>query len=215
MQLRILLASILLVYSSSAQADHGGRKRLADKHAPAGIMGDHIHEAGKWMVEYKYMNMYMDDNRVGHTTVSDTTALGTTVPVGPPGPGITIDGITTNRGATPTNMTMEMHMMHLMYGATDDVTLYTMLMLPSLTMDHTRSNFSRFTTHNSGFGDTAFGALLRLYSDDCKDLIFNLGCTVPSGDIYRETSIPTGAPTAFPYPMRLGSGTFNFRPGMT
>ena len=213
---RIVCALVLFLFGTSlACADHGRRKSFADKHAPVGVTGDHVHRAGEWMVEYRYMNMYMDDNRIGETTIDDTTALGTTVPVGPPGPGVTVDGITTNQGATPTNMTMEMHMTHLMYGATDDVTLYTMLMLPSLTMDHTRSNFSRFTTHNSGLGDTAFGALLRLYSDKNEDLIFNLGCTVPTGDIYRETSIPTGAPTALPYPMRLGSGTFNFRPGMT
>ena len=210
-----IILFLAAIVSPAATANHGSRKSLADKHAPVGVMGDHVHDAGEWMVEYRYMNMYMEDNRIGKDRVSDTGALGTTVPVGPPGPGITLDGILTNQGATPTQMTMEMHMAHLMYGATDDVTLYTMLMLPSLTMDHLRSNFTEFTTHNSGFGDTAFGALLRLASDDNEDLIFNLGCTVPTGDIFRETSIPTGAPTPLPFPMRLGSGTFNFRPGLT
>ncbi|WP_419194545.1 transporter [Novipirellula herctigrandis] len=178
-------------------------------------MGDHLHEPGKWMVEYKYMNMFMEDNRIGENTISDSSALGTSTPVGPPGPGITTDGITTNRAATPTQMTMEMHMAHVMYGATDDITLYTMAMLPNISMDHTRADFTDFTTSNSGFGDMAFGALLRLYSDDCQDWILNLGCSVPTGDIFETTSIPTGSPTAFPYPMRLGSGTFNMRPGIT
>lgn len=213
---RTLIAIALL--ATSAVADDG-RKSLADKHAPAGIMGDHLHERGEWMVEYKYMNMYMEDNRIGTRTVSDADALG---PPGPP-PGIVVDGIRTNAGATPTQMTMEMHMMHVMYGLSDDVTLYTMLMLPSLTMDHIRGDAfgpnrgTGFTTHNSGFGDTSLGALLRLYSDDCQDLIFNLGCSVPTGDIYRETTIPTSGAVsqALPYPMRLGSGTFNARPGAT
>lgn len=57
-----------------------------------------------------------------------------------------------------------------MYGLTDDITLYTMLNFPVLTMDHIRGpgNMagggpgSPFTTHNSGFGDTAFGALVRI-----------------------------------------------------
>ena len=210
---RQLLSLVMCVVgiSFTLAADHPGRKGMVDKHAPVGIMGDHLHSQGKWMAEYRYMNMYMEDNRIGTTTVSDATAVGPT----------TIGGITTNAGATPTQMTMEMHMIHVMYGATDDVTLYTMLMLPSLTMDHLRGPGnplgagSNFTTHNSGFGDTGFGALLRLYSDCSSDLIMNLGCSVPTGDIYRETSIPTGAPTALPYPMRLGSGTFNARPGVT
>jgi len=196
-----------------------GRKSLADKHAPAGIMGDHLHEKGEWMVEYRFMHMGMEDNRIGEDVVSDQQALG---PPGPP-PGIVVDGIRTNGGATPTDMTMEMHMVHVMYGASDNVTLYTMLMLPSLTMDHLRGDGNpagrdtTFRTHNSGFGDTAFGALLRLYSDDCQDVIFNLGCSVPTGDIYRESTAPTGGLMSqpLPYPMRLGSGTFNARPGMT
>jgi hypothetical protein len=40
---------------------------------------------------------------------------------------------------------------------------------------------------------------------------------VPTGDIYRESTAPTGGMMfqPLPYPMRLGSGTFNARPGMT
>ena len=195
---------------STALADDA-RKGLADKHAPAGIMGEHVHDRGEWMVEYRYMNMYMEDNRIGTQTVSDQAAITF---------GATSNPIT-NRGATPTDMTMEMHMLHLMYGVTDEVSLYTMLMLPSLTMDHLRGPVNpatgTFTTHNSGFGDTAFGALLLLYEDNCRDLIFNLGCSVPTGDIYRESTIPTAGAVSqpLPYPMRLGSGTFNFRPGIT
>ncbi len=215
----VISFALLAILPALAEADGPSRKSLVDKHGPAGIMGDHMHRQGKWMVEYKYMNMYMDDNRIGTRTISDLDAIG---PPGPP-PGIVVEGIQTNVGASPTEMTMEMHMAHVMYGATDDVTLYTMVMLPSLTMDHIRGDFNPltrgtfFTLHNSGFGDTMFGALLRLYSDSDSDLIFNLGCLVPTGDIYRETSIPSGGAfrQAYSYPMRLGSGTFNARPGAT
>jgi len=201
-----------LTISTSSLADEN-RKGLGDKHAPAGIMGEHVHEKGEWMVEYKYMNMYMEDNRAGTTTLSDTQAIAF---------GATSNPVT-NRGATPTQMTMEMHMAHIMYGATDDITLYTMLMLPSLTMDHLRGPANpagpgtEFTTHNSGFGDTTFGALLSLYSTERCDWILNLGGSVPTGDIFRTSTAPTGGLVAqpLPYPMRLGSGTFNARPGLT
>lgn len=208
-------------HSGRSDDHHGGRRSLADKHAPAGLMGDHIHNKGEWMVEYKYMNMYMEDNRVGDRTVSDAESItigGTFTNVHPMG---------TNRGATPTQMTMEMHMIHLMYGLTDDVTVYTMLMLNSLTMDHIRGpgNMagggpgSSFTTHNSGFGDTSFGALVRLSdrTDEDDDIILNLGFSVPTGDIFQTSSRPTAGMLSqpLPYPMRLGSGTFNARPGIT
>lgn len=198
-----------MTIASSVCADiafaDGGLRSRADKHAPAALMGDHVHAPGEWMVEYKYMNMYMEDNRAGSTTVSDVASRGFSVP----------SGGTTNNGATPTQMTHEMHMVHIMRGMTEDITLYTMLMLPSVTMDHLRGNDTSFTTHNSGFGDTTFGALLRLYSDVNDDLILNLAGSVPTGRIFRTSSIPTGAPTPLPYPMRLGSGTFNARPGIT
>ena len=134
--------------------------------------------------------------------------------------GFVVDGIATNNGATPTQMTMEMHMIHLMYGLTDKVTIYTMIMLESLTMDHLRGPMNPagrgtgFTTHNSGFGDLRLGALFSLYEDEDDDLIFNFGFSVPTGDIYRTSTAPTGGRIAqpLPYPMRLGSGTFNFRP---
>ena len=213
----LAMVCLLVTISTNAKAQQD-RRSLADKHAPAGIMGDHIHDKGEWMVEYKYMNMYMDGNRIGENRVSDLAAIG---PAGGP-PGIVVDGIRTNAGATPTQMTMEMHMMHIMYGASDNVTLYTMLMLPSLTMDHIRGDANpagrgtSFTTHNSGFGDTTFGALLRLVSTENRDLILNLGGSIPTGDIYRESSAPTGGLVSqpLPFPMRLGSGTFNAKPGL-
>jgi hypothetical protein len=192
---------------------HDDFRSRADKHAPAALMGDHLHDPGEWMVEYRYMNMDMDGNRAGTRRLNDAEAIefgATSNPV-------------TNRGATPTNMTHEMHMLHLMRGMTENVTVYAMVMLPSLTMDHLRGPMNpagpgtRFTTHNSGFGDTTFGALLRLYTDIDDDLILNLSGSVPTGDLYRTTTIPTGGrlDQPLPYPMRLGSGTFNARPGVT
>jgi len=185
------------------------RHGLADKHAPAGLMGDHLHDPGDWMFEYKYMNMYMDGNQIGTRSVPDNAVFG-------------FAG--TNNAATPTSMTMEMHMIHIMYGWSEDVTLYIMPMFRSLTMDHLRSptfpipalRNLPFTTHNSGFADLTMGALWRIYEGNTDELILNLSFSVPAGDIDRTTTIPTGViPQEFPYPMRLGSGTFNARPGIT
>ena len=209
---------------SQAGGHHGGNRRgKADKHAPTGLMAAHVHKQGEWMVEYKYMNMYMDDNKIGTRNISDAASMG--MPAPPPPPGLTVNGIRTNAGATPTQMNMEMHMVHLMYGVTDDVSIYTMLMFPSLTMDHIRGfgNMagggpgSPFTTHNSGIGDTSFGALIKLLDDEDDDLLLNLGFSVPTGNIYETSTAPTagGTPLPLPYPMRKGSGTFNAKPGIT
>ena len=211
---RISIVAVVVSAMMASIASANDLKHRADKHAPAGLMGDHLHAKGTGMIEYKYMNMYMADNRIGSTTIQDTLAVLPT----------TIDGTFTNGGAAPVSMTMEMHMAHFMYGLTDDVTIYAMAMLPSLTMDHLRGPGNPapfgtpFTLHNSGFGDTSIGMLLRLFSDVDDDLILNLGGSVPTGDIFRTSSTPSvgvGPPQALAYPMRLGSGTFNARPGIT
>jgi len=185
------------------------RHGRVDTHAPAFLMGDHVHEAGEWMVEYKYSNMYMDGNRAGTNRLTDQQALNFigTVPPGIPG--------VSAYGATPTSMTMEMHMLHIMRGVTDDITAYIMPMWMVNTMDHLRRDGTTFTTSNSGFSDLHFGALWRVYNGCTDELILNFRFSAPTGDIDNVTSIPTGAPTEFPYPMRLGHGTWDARPAIT
>jgi hypothetical protein len=207
-----LFLIFFLLWIPTANAHDSWRTR-SDKHAPAGLMGDHLHKPGTWMLEYKYMNMYMEGNRAGATRINDADSIlfgANSSPV-------------TNRGATPTAMTHEMHMVHVMGGVTENITAYAMIMAPAITMDHLRGPMNPagsgtdFRTHNSGFGDLTLGALLGLYSDETNDIILNLAGSVPTGEIYRTTSIPTdGAMSqAMPYPMRLGSGTFNAKPGIT
>lgn len=192
------------------------RRELADKHAPAGLMGDHFHEVGEWMFEYKFMQMNMDGNRAGTQRLSDTQALAFGQGLTPP----------TNVAATPTNMTMDMHMMHVMYGWTENINLYAMLMWSSFEMDHLRAtpfppnaalSGTPFTTQTDSFHDMTVGAVFRLYESDQDDLFFNLGFSLPTGDINNLTTVPTGGAVAqeFPYPMRHGSGTVNIRPSVT
>lgn len=197
--------------------DRDKRRSLADKHAPVNLMGDHVHHRGEWMFEYRYMNMYMGGNKIGTRSVSDDMAFN-----------VPVNGLATNKQAIPTEMTMEMHMLHIMYGLTDNITLYAMPMWTVLTMDHRRQdpfnppngpmpdlNGTPFTTQNDGFDDLVFGALYRVYEGCSDELILNFGCSVPTGDIDRQTSVPFGVPVDLPYPMRIGSGTFDARPGVT
>ena len=96
----------------------------ADSHAPIGVMGDHMHDAGEWMVSYRYMNMEMEGNRNGTDRVSpEAIVSGSANPFAPPA----------NLRVVPTEMTMEMHMLGAMYAPSDDVTL--MAMLPYLEND--------------------------------------------------------------------------------
>lgn len=185
---------------------HSIKHSRPDSHAPANLMGDHVHEQGEWMVEYKFMHMYMDGMRAGTTSLGDDASR------------LAVNnGTGVNFMVTPTRMTMDMHMIHVMRGWTDNVTLYVMPTVLDNSMDHLTGTGVTFNTRITGFGDLPFGALWRIYEGETDELIVNVGFSAPTGQI--RTLVDTGPPpapgTTFPYPMRLGSGTFDARPGVT
>ncbi|MBP60857.1 MAG: hypothetical protein CMJ62_04945 [Planctomycetaceae bacterium] len=188
---------------------HGGIKGgRVDTHAPAFLVGEHVHKAGGWMFEYKYSNMFMQGNRAGTRNLTPQQSLDF---IGTP-PGVPAQDFYV---ATPLRMTMEMHMLHFMRGVTDDVTAYIMPMWMVNTMDHLRRDGTDFTTSNGGFSDLHFGALWRVYNGSSDEWIVNFHFSAPTGDIANRTSIPMGMPGEFPYSMRLGHGTWDALPAIT
>jgi len=83
-------------------------------------------------------------------------------------------------------------------------------------MDH-RVNMggAEFTTEASGIGDIKLGATYGLFASPGADLLFNFVINAPTGSI-DERDITTGTDEVqLPYPMQLGSGTWDFTPGLT
>ena len=208
----IYLLSIPLIAHSSSRADG---------HAPIGVMGDHLHKKGELMFSYRYSYMDMDGNRIGTNSVTPQEIV-TTVPnefFGTPGQPPTLRVV-------PTSMRMEMHMFGAMYAPTDNLTLMAMAMYGEREMDHTTFQgptgttvLGNFTTRSSGFGDTKVAGLIRLHDDGKHKIHLNAGISIPTGSINEEDQIltPTGATATvrLPYPMQLGSGTWDLEPGIT
>src|SRR4051794_38916947 len=71
---------------------------------PQGVMTDHIHAKGEWMLSYTYMNMMMQGNNTGTAHVSD-------------------NDVYRQYMMAPATMSMQMHMAMVMYGVTDKLTL--------------------------------------------------------------------------------------------
>lgn len=204
-----LLSSLLL--SVVAEADGGLR---ADSHAPIGVMGEHLHKDGEWMLSYRYMLMDMDGNRDGSSRVSS-------------------DEVLQNYNVVPESMTMEMHMVGAMYAPSDDLTLSLMVPVLSYEMDHLMQMAStdmgmdmgmnampmrsEFTTASDGLGDVKVSGLYRLYQQGGDVLILNAGLSLPTGSIDEEdtTGMSMGNKVQLPYPMQLGSGTYDLMPGLT
>lgn len=188
-------AATLACLSFSALADGPLRP---DSHAPIGVMADHVHQEGEWMFSYRYMHMAMEGNRDGSNRVSTADVLA-------------------NYMVAPLSMDMQMHMFGAMYAPSDKVTLMVMLPYLETSMDHiTRTNVM-FTTETEGVGDVKLAALLPLYDYEGGKLHATLGLSVPTGSIEEKDQTPASAgnDVILPYPMQLGSGTYDLRPSVT
>lgn len=214
------LSAALLTLPNSAQAQSlafGSDGLQANDHAPIGVMGDHLHGKGEWMVSYRFMRMHMEDNRDGTDSLSPEEIV--TNFANP------FAGPATLR-VVPTEMTTNMHMLGAMYAPTDNVTLMAMANYIDREMDHITfqgmagtTRLGNFTTEANGLGDTRLSALIRLYKDDKHNLHLNTGLSLPTGSIDEEDDVLTPMNTRqrlrMPYAMQLGSGTFDALPGIT
>lgn len=219
----VLATSLLMDFSAFAHENDGGNVTYATDHAPIGVMADHRHKKGEVMLSFRYMNMNMDGSRIGTDSITpEETATQVSNPFsGTPGQPPTLRVV-------PTNMTMQMHMAGMMYRLTDRITLVGMASYVEKEMDHVTFQgamgtnvLGEFTTRSSGFGDTTIGAIIGL--DDGqkahKQINVGLALSLPTGSITKEDQIltPTGATPSprLPYPMQIGSGTFDFKPSFT
>ena len=238
-----MFSSALNADTSHQLAGNTTHASTAFSHAPIGVMGDHLHEKGEWMLSYRFMNMHMDGMRSGTNDVSSaevgTTANslgGETMRMGNFADGtprlMTVPG--TYR-VSPLEMDMKMHMFGLMYGVSDRVTA--MAMLNYVEKDMTLLSYRGMTGTNevgtfkgstSGIGDTQISAMVKLKDTEHHKLHFNIGLSLPTGSIKEKAAVLppfSGMMGTVPgelvdidraaYAMQLGSGSYDFLPGIT
>ncbi len=178
---------------------HAGMKMSMkpDDRAPAGVMGEHTHKQGKWMLSYTYGRMEMDGNRDGDDDVS-------------------VAEVHRDYMVAPLEMYMEMQMLGAMYGVSDKLTVMAMVPYVRKSMKHVRRDGLRFTTRTSGLGDVKLTGLYTLFSSGMDRDIHRVrhqaslqfGFSLPTGSIDERDNTPLGR-SQLPYPMQLGSGTFD------
>ena len=180
-----------------------------DTHAPISVMGDHKHNKGEFMFSYRVMHMSMDGKKDGNDDLSVAEVLSDYL-------------------VSPVDMEMDMHMFGIMYAPTDKLTLMAMVNLVDLTMDHQirdgivmmnpNIDSNMFTTGSDGFGDTVISGIYEINQFDGKSWLLNLGLSLPTGSIDEEDIVPPVSAinnSQLPFPMQLGSGTYDLIPGIT
>jgi hypothetical protein len=163
----------------------------------------HTHPAGMWMVTYKFMHMNMSGLRDGTTNVdSNSVGFNRDKPY--------------NYMMIPTSMTMDMHMVMVMYGITDRLTLMAMAnyqaneMKMLMDMGPGKMISSEPPMRTDGFGDTELRGMYKIN----KYLVGSLGLSLPTGSIEKEFETMRMTFRA-PYDMQLGSGTYDLKPALT
>lgn len=213
--------SFVLLFVTSAAPAHENLASRADGHAPIGVMGDHMHKSGEWMLSYRAMTMSMSGNLKGEDSISDTELV-----TGEPNRFAGMPMMPPTLRVAPQDMTTTMHMVGVMYAPNDKVAL--MAMFNYLDKSMTLSTYQgmmgsnvlgSFETRSRGLGDTRVSALYRLYDAEHHKLHLNLGLSVPTGSIDETDQLLTPMnmrPTRrLPYGMQLGSGTWDWMPGIT
>lgn len=157
----------------------------------------HTHPRGQWMLGYSNMHMEMDGNRDGTSNQSEADIF--------------------NAGfmIAPTEMSMHMHMFEAMYGVTDNLTVMVMLPYKEITMDHINAAGATFTTESSGVGDLSITGLYTLFQRADHRFHLTAGLHVPTGSVDEKDVTPLGPNQKLPYPMQLGSGTYDLELGAT
>jgi hypothetical protein len=193
-----LVLPALLLVASDTRAERGGAESWhgrIDSHAPIGVMGDHMHAKGEWMLSYRFGYMRMKGNRDGTRRLSRQEVL-------------------QDYPVTPTDMDVWMHMFGLMVAPTDWVTVMAMLPWVQKSMDHATRMGTRFQTSSNSIGDLKLAGLFRIFDGETHHLHLNFGWSFPTGQVRVKDTTPLGRQT-LPFPMQIGSGTFDMLPGLT
>ena len=195
---KLLVTCLLGLPGAMVQAadHHAGSHHSHLTEAPAGVMGDHVHRRGSWMFTYSYMTMHMDGMRDGNDDLSSSDVLQDFM-------------------ATPVRMDMQMHMFSTMYAVTDNFTLMAMVPWLKKDMDLVTRMGARFSTSSEGIGDVQLSGLYKVVGAGKHKLLLNFGISAPTGDIDQTGNTPAMQNAQLPYPMQLGSGTWDLLPGAT
>ncbi len=211
------LIAVLCFFASNAHSKEQSCDTLSGCHcnspdpSPAGIMIGHPHPAKTWMLSYRYMLMGMSGVNQGTQPVDNAIVFQSYL-------------------MSPEKMTMNMHMLMLMYGFTNRFSVMAMLNFThsnmSMTMPegvshmHTSADASPHSHgnhhHSMGFGDTKLYALFALIKTQTTTFTLSGGVSIPTGQFNLSgESGSMFAGSHLPYAMQAGSGTVDFMPSLT
>ena len=183
---------------------------------PAGVSGAAMVCQGQFMAMYMPMYMDMQGNYIGSNKISTAAILAT--------PNISGGGPKYLR-FVPESMDADMNMLGVTYGVTDAINIMVMGNYVDKDMPMTTYNMmgnkalGTQTYSTDGFGDVSVVGLFRVYEDGINHIHVNFGLSLPTGSTTEQMNMlsPMGTYMLMRanYGMQLGTGTYDFLPGVT
>lgn len=182
-----LIIVIIVIDATPVEAQWTSHR--PDGHAPIGVMADHTHGKGEWMIGYKALITYGQRNLDGTQRISLSE--------------IFEEGYV----MASKNMLMQMHMLEIMYAASNNLTLMLMADFMIHNMAHAHApGFGQDHSHNTvGLSDLSLTGLYKFLDNRNQRAHIELGFTIPTGryDFFEG------------YNMQLGTGTADMIGGVT
>ena len=234
--LMLFILTNATVLANGRNGESESESTRPDSHAPLGVMGDHLHGKSEWMLSYRFMAMGMEGLRDGTKSISPDEVHGFTVipthmrmqmhmfgAMFAPHDRITLMAMTSYRDnfmemeASQTTMAerlkpMDDHGEHGHIGGSHDMAASHGVQSVEVgeSGSHDHGTIGTHEMESSGLGDLKLAAIIPLLRAQEAVLLLNAGLSVPTGSIESE-----GANGVLPYPMQLGSGSFELMPGVT
>lgn len=207
--LLVPVVAVVLAAPASAQIqpDYEWTANRPDGVAPVGVLGARTFEPGDLNFSYRFVGMRWDGNRIGTSSVSLAQVLDLFL-------------------AAPVQAEMNMHLLGVTFTPIEEVTLEASVpFLVSRVMDNVTAGGQEFEydagiwedDDRFGFGDIKLLGHVPAIRSGSYRAHLTMGVSVPSGSIHQTDSDPllTPSPTRSPYPLQIGSGTFDALPGFT
>ena len=190
-----LVAGLAATAPAAAQQPWDGARPDAD--APWGVGVDRLGERGRLTVGYRYVRVWQREYRVEDQPV-------------------TTDSVLVTYPEAADNRTRQAHEFLLRFAPSDRLSLSATIPVHSLEADNRTDVGGTFVTSASGMGDVSVDALFRALAWNRQQLLVLARVTLPTGAIDATDATPAGgAATALPYPMQVGAGSADVRPGIT
>lgn len=206
------LAATHVVADSDRAIDHG----------PIGVMGDHFHKAGEWMVSARLMRMHMSGNQLGDEKLSDSEVIAQPNAQG---------RMPAVLSVVPQDMDMDMLMLGAMYAPSDRITLMAMvaaarkdMALTSYTPPNMMNPVPRiavggFSTSSDDIQSISLSGLFRLQQDARSRTHLTLGVekSIADADAAGTVLTPMGMNMVMrlPYGMQIGDESLRLNAALT